>query len=113
MYGLGLRFQTQWLHCTMQNMFTLRRLRPYSLFLCRAGILSLSPYPISSPAMSMSHHRLACNMSGKLEINIAAVNLKKSLIKNIQNVGDFGFEEYVVLSFSNIFQCLGFYIQGS
>ena len=53
-------------------------------------------------------------MSGNLEINIAAINLKKSLIKNIQNVGDFGFEEYVVFSFSNIFQCLGYlYIQGS
>ena len=26
MYRLGFRFQTQWLHCTMQNMFILHRL---------------------------------------------------------------------------------------
>ena len=40
-YGLRIGFQTQWLHCIIQNMFTFHRLglRPHFLFLHRTGIL--------------------------------------------------------------------------
>ena len=39
-YGLQFRFQTRWLHCTSQNMFTLHRpdSDPIPLFLYRTGI---------------------------------------------------------------------------
>ena len=33
-YGLGFGFQTWWLHCTMQNLFTLHRLGLGSLLFC-------------------------------------------------------------------------------
>ena len=52
-YRLGFGFQTQWVHCTMQNMFTLHRLRLRSLLpiSVQDSNLSPSPYPSLSPAM--------------------------------------------------------------